>query len=147
MARARSRRSAPALLTGVSTYSGPTTVSGGALVVTGSIANSVLTVGSGTTLTSTGTLGATTIASGGTFAPGPTGTPGSMTVNGNLAFQSGAIYVVQVNPAAASSANVSAGRRRSRAPCRRRSHRAVILRATIPSSRLPAGSTAPRSTR
>src|SRR5262249_39900515 len=90
-------------------YSGPTTVSGGALVVTGSIANSVLTVGSGTTLTRTGTLGATTIASGGIFAPGPTGTPGSMTVNGNLAFQSGAIYVVQVNPAAASSANVSAG--------------------------------------
>jgi uncharacterized protein with beta-barrel porin domain len=32
-----------------------------------------------------------------------------MTVNGNLAFQSGAIYVVQVNPANASSANTLAG--------------------------------------
>ena len=97
------------VLSGISTYSGPTTISGGALVVTGSIANSALTIGSGATLTGTGTVGATTIASGGTFAPGPTGTPGSMTINGNLAFQSGAIYVVQVNPANASSANAIAG--------------------------------------
>jgi autotransporter-associated beta strand protein len=97
------------VLSGVNTYSGPTTVSGGALVVTGSIANSAVTVGSGATLTGTGTVGATTVASGGTFAPGPIGTPGAMTVNGNLAFQSGAIYLVQVNPANASSANAIAG--------------------------------------
>ena len=52
-------------------------------------------------------MGATTIASGGTFAPG-SGTPGSsMTVAGNLAFQSGALYLVQVNPSSASSANVT----------------------------------------
>ena len=32
-----------------------------------------------------------------------------MTVQGNLAFQSGALYSVQVNPSTASSANVTAG--------------------------------------
>src|SRR5258708_4816844 len=45
------------------------------------------------------------IASGGTFAPG--NSPGTMTVAGNLAFQSGALYVVQVNSTTASSANVT----------------------------------------
>ena len=45
--------------------------------------------------------------SGGTFAPG--NSPGTMTVQGNLAFQSGALYLVQVNPSTASSANVTAG--------------------------------------
>ena len=58
-------------------------------------------------LAGTGTVGATTINSGGTFAPGDS--PGTMTVGGNLAFQSGALYLVQVNPSTASSANVTAG--------------------------------------
>jgi outer membrane autotransporter protein len=51
--------------------------------------------------------GATTITSGGTFAPG--NSPGTMTIAGSLAFQSGALYVVQVNPSTASSTNVIAG--------------------------------------
>jgi autotransporter-associated beta strand protein len=97
------------VLSGINTYSGPTTVSGGALVVTGSIANSAVTVGNGALLTGTGAVGAATILSGGTFAPGPIGTPGAMSIAGNLAFQSGAVYLVQVNPATASSTNVSAG--------------------------------------
>jgi autotransporter-associated beta strand protein/T5SS/PEP-CTERM-associated repeat protein len=97
------------VLSGVNTYSGPTTVSGGALIVTGSIANSPVTVGNGAVLTGIGTVGAATVLSGGTFAPGPTGTPGAMSINGNLAFQSGAVYLVQVNPSTASSANVTAG--------------------------------------
>jgi len=66
------------VLSGVNTYSGPTTVTGGMLVVTGSIANSAVTVNNGALLTGTGTVGATTVLSGGTFAPGPTGTPGAM---------------------------------------------------------------------
>jgi outer membrane autotransporter protein len=97
------------VLTAVNTYSGPTSVNAGALIVDGSIANSAVTVNSGGTLGGSGTVGATTILSGGTLAPGPTGTPGTMTVAGNLAFQSGALYLVQVNPATASSANVIAG--------------------------------------
>ncbi|HEY6992365.1 MAG TPA: autotransporter outer membrane beta-barrel domain-containing protein, partial [Xanthobacteraceae bacterium] len=53
----------------------------------------------------TGTVGPTTINSGGTFAPG--NSPGTITVAGNLAFQAGALYQVQVTPATASMANVS----------------------------------------
>jgi outer membrane autotransporter protein len=95
------------VLTAANTYTGPTTVSGGALVVTGSIAGSTVTVNAGALVAGTGTIGTTTILGGGALAPG-SGTPGSsMTVAGNLAFQSGALYLVQVNPSAASSANVS----------------------------------------
>jgi autotransporter-associated beta strand protein len=95
------------MLTAANAYIGPTTVSAGALVVNGSIANSAVTVNNGGILAGTGTVGATTINSGGTFAPG--NSPGTMTVAGNLAFQSGALYLVQVNPSTASSTNVTAG--------------------------------------
>jgi autotransporter-associated beta strand protein len=94
-------------LTGASTYTGPTNVNAGTLFVNGSIANSAVTVNSGATLAGIGTVGATTINSGGIFAPGTS--PGTMTVAGNLAFQSGAVYLVQVNPSTASSTNVTAG--------------------------------------
>jgi outer membrane autotransporter protein len=93
------------MLSGISSYSGATAVNAGTLIVNGSIASSAVTVNSGATLSGTGTVGATTIASGGTFAPG--NSPGTMTVAGNLAFQSGALYVVQVNSTTASSANVT----------------------------------------
>jgi autotransporter-associated beta strand protein len=88
------------------TYTGPTNVVVGTLDVTGSIASSSLTTVSSTaTLTGTGTIGNLQIA--GTFAPG-SGTAGTSTaIAGNLAFQSGAVYLVQVNPSAASSATVA----------------------------------------
>ncbi len=95
-------------LTGTNTYTGATTVNGGILNVNGSIAASTLTtVNTGGSLTGTGTVGNTTIASGGGFAPG-NGTPGTfMTVSGSLAFASGALYVVTVNPSTASFASVT----------------------------------------
>jgi outer membrane autotransporter protein len=93
------------ILTAASTYNGATAVNAGTLIVNGSIANSAVTVNAGAMLAGTGTVGATTIASGGTFAPG--NSPGTMTVAGNLAFQSGALYVVQVNSTTASSTNVT----------------------------------------
>jgi autotransporter-associated beta strand protein/T5SS/PEP-CTERM-associated repeat protein len=93
------------ILTGASTYTGATTIDGGTLIVNGSIANSPVTVNPGATLAGTGTVGRTTIASGGIFAPG--NSPGTMTVAGNLAFQSGALYLVQIDPSTASRANVS----------------------------------------
>jgi fibronectin-binding autotransporter adhesin len=96
------------VLSAMNTYTGPTTVIGGALDVEGAIASSSLTtVNAGAALTGIGVVGNTTIANGGAFLPG-NGTPGSsMTVSGNLAFQSGAIYLVQVNSTASSFANVS----------------------------------------
>jgi T5SS/PEP-CTERM-associated repeat protein len=107
------------VLNATNAYTGPTAINGGTLRVNGSIATSSLTtVNSGGTLTGTGTVGSTQVAAGGTFAPGSSGAaspsggtttvPGtSMTVAGNLAFQSGALYVVSVNASTASFANVT----------------------------------------
>ena len=96
------------ILTASNTYTGPTTVNGGALIVNGSIASSTLTtVNGGGLLGGIGVVGNTQINTGGAFAPGPQNAPGSMAVQGNLAFQSGALYLVQVNPTAASIANVA----------------------------------------
>ena len=95
-------------LLGANTYTGTTTIAGGILQVNGSIASSSLTtVNAGAALTGNGTVGNTLVNSSGMFAPG-NGTAGSsMAVSGNLAFQSGAVYLVQVGPTAASSATVT----------------------------------------
>jgi fibronectin-binding autotransporter adhesin len=63
---------------------------------------------SGGTLTGQGLInGVTTVAGGGTFAPG-SATPGTSTpLTGSLALQSGAFYLVQINPATSSLANVT----------------------------------------
>jgi len=96
------------ILTGSNTYTGATTISAGALIVNGSIASSSLTtVNSGAALIGSGSVGSTVVNSGGFLVPGPVGTPGAMTVAGNLALQSGAFYIVQVNPTTASTTNVS----------------------------------------
>jgi uncharacterized protein with beta-barrel porin domain len=94
-------------LTGTSTFAGPVNVNGGTLAVNGDITSvSGVMVNAGA-LAGSGVVGNTQINAGGIFAPG-NGTPGSsMTVAGNLAFQSGAIYLVQLNAASASFANVS----------------------------------------
>jgi autotransporter-associated beta strand protein len=95
-------------LSGVNTYTGPTTMNAGAVIVNGSIASSSLTtVNSGAALLGSGTVGSTVINAGGFLVPGPVGVPGNMTVAGNLALQSGAFYVVQVNPTTAATTNVS----------------------------------------
>ncbi|MCC8956343.1 autotransporter domain-containing protein [Bradyrhizobium sp. Pear77] len=111
------------VLSGTNTYTGNTTV-GGMLQVDGSIASSALTTVNSAfnipgVLSGTGTVGTTLINGGilapgtvvpglGTTVPGPlTGTPGTLTVAGNLAFTSGALYLVQVNGATASLVNVN----------------------------------------
>ena len=99
------------ILTGTSTYTGTTTIGAGMLEVNGAItSSSSVSVNSGGTLSGDGTVDppAVTILSGGTFAPGLPGVPGtSMTIAGNLAFQSGALYVVQLNSSASTFANVT----------------------------------------
>jgi uncharacterized protein with beta-barrel porin domain len=83
-------------------------VNGGALIVNGSLSTlSAVTVNSGGTLGGIGTVGSTQVNSGGIFAPGSGVAGTSMTVAGNLAFQSGAFYLVNLNPATASLANVT----------------------------------------
>lgn len=63
----------------------------------------------GGALAGTGTLDplTVTIHNGGTLEPGSPGTPGTMTITGNLVFQSGAIYLVQIGPGGAGRTNVS----------------------------------------
>jgi fibronectin-binding autotransporter adhesin len=134
------------VLNGASSYSGPTTVSAGTLIVNGSIANSTVTVASGALLTGTGTVGATVISGGAGLAPGHS--PGTITVGGNLAFQSGALFLVQIDPSTASNANVvTAGSASSPERWGRLSPRAATLPAPTPSSPPAADSTAPRSIR
>jgi uncharacterized protein with beta-barrel porin domain len=95
-------------LTGASALAMPWIVNAGTLDVNGTMPNATMAVNAGGTLGGSGTVGATQINAGGTFAPGMPGAPGtSMTVNGNLAFQSGAQYVVALNPATSSFATVT----------------------------------------
>jgi uncharacterized protein with beta-barrel porin domain len=94
-------------LTGTNAAAMPWTISSGTLNVNGTLANSTMTVNGGI-LSGTGTVGTTTtINNGGTLMPG-NGTPGTfLTISGNLAFQSGALYLVGLNPAASTFASVT----------------------------------------
>ena len=92
------------LLTGISTYTGATTVNAGTLSVNGSIANSALTVNAGGVIGGIGTIGNTTI-NGGTLSPG--NSIGTLTVQGNLVLTSASAYLVEVSPTNADRTNVT----------------------------------------
>ncbi|WP_244443257.1 autotransporter domain-containing protein [Bradyrhizobium sp. Ai1a-2] len=81
-------------------------VLGGTLAVDGVINGSVA-VSAGGVLSGIGTVGNTTIASGGAFMPGNAVPGASTTIAGNLAFQSGALYLVQVSSTTSSFAHVT----------------------------------------
>ena len=84
-------------LSGMNTYTGPTTVNQGKLVVNGSIVSPTTTVNNGGTLGGTGQLGALMVNNGGVYAPG--NSIGTQTVNGAFALRAGAIYEAEVNAA------------------------------------------------
>jgi hypothetical protein len=93
-----------------SQYQGFTTfnVLSGTWVVSGTFSQTQAWNVNGGVLAGTGTLASVNVNNGGTLAPGMPGTPGtSMTINGNLAFQSGALYMVQVNATSTTFANVT----------------------------------------
>jgi autotransporter-associated beta strand protein len=92
------------VLTGTNTYTGATAVNAGALIVNGSIASSSgLTVDTGALVGGTGFLPLSTVY--GALSPG--NSIGTITVNGNLTFAPGALYLVEVSPTAADRTNVT----------------------------------------
>ncbi|MEW6436606.1 MAG: autotransporter domain-containing protein [Pseudomonadota bacterium] len=97
------------VLSGISSYTGPTSINAGSLEIDGSIAgSSLITVNNGGTLTGTGTLGTTQVNSGGIFAPGTSGVAAtSMTINGNLTLSGGSTYVVTISPTQSSKTQVN----------------------------------------
>ncbi|MCP1970660.1 autotransporter domain-containing protein [Bradyrhizobium elkanii] len=96
------------VLSGFNQYTGTTTVNGGVLEVDGSIASSSMTtVNAIAQLTGIGTVGNTAIAANGTFAPGSSAPGSSMTINGSLALQSGAQYLVFLNSTTSSFSQVT----------------------------------------
>lgn len=88
-------------LTGDSSgFAGATTVSAGMLVVNGALGGE-LDVQAGARLQGRGTVGPTTLRSGATIAPG--NSIGTLTVAGDITFQHGAAYEVEVSPDGTSS--------------------------------------------
>lgn len=93
------------VLHGFSPFAGNTIVNAGTLEVDGAIAHSAITVNAGATLSGNGAVGPTTVASGGTLQPGDD--PGAIVVQGDLTFQNGANYSVEVAPRIASAVFVT----------------------------------------
>ncbi|MBR1147028.1 autotransporter domain-containing protein [Bradyrhizobium sp. AUGA SZCCT0431] len=82
-------------LTGTTAFNGATTVEAGGLIVNGTLP-SVVTVNGGY-LGGTGTIGGLVANNGGTVAPG--NSIGTTNVNGNVTFNAGSIYQVEINAA------------------------------------------------
>ena len=88
-----------------SSYSGPTMVNGGSLIVNGSIVSSSgVTVATGALLGGSGIVPATVV-NGGTLSPG--NSPGTLEVRGNLTFNPGSTYLVEVQGAVSDRVKVS----------------------------------------
>ena len=93
------------LLTGISNYTGATTVNAGTLSVNGSIASLRRSPSMpAARIGGNGTIGNTTI-NGGTLSPG--NSIGTLTVQGNLVLTSASAYLVEVSPTAADRTNVT----------------------------------------
>ena len=83
------------VLTGNNTYAGPTLVNQGWLAVNGSVTSAV-SVQNGGIVGGSGTVGSLTARQGGTVAPG--NSIGTLNVAGNVSFEPGSRYAVEVGP-------------------------------------------------
>jgi outer membrane autotransporter protein len=84
-------------LTGANTYTGGTTVEAGKLTVNGSLAAGLVTVLDGAVIGGNGTMGDLLVKSGGMAAPG--NSIGTLSISGNLSFEAGSIYQVDIDAA------------------------------------------------
>lgn len=82
-------------LTGTNTWSGPTLVNAGLLAINGSVTSDVTVQRQGT-LGGSGTVGSLTVARGGSVAPG--NSIGTLNVKGDVTFEEGSRYAVEVAP-------------------------------------------------
>ncbi|WP_226883024.1 autotransporter serine protease [Serratia marcescens] len=83
------------VLTGNNTYAGPTLVNQGRLAINGSVTSDV-SVQNGGIVGGSGTVGSLTARRGGTVAPG--NSIGTLNVAGNVSFEPGSRYAVEVGP-------------------------------------------------
>ena len=83
------------VMTGANTYSGPTLVNQGRLAINGSVTSAV-SVQSGGIVGGSGTVGSLIARRGGTVAPG--NSIGTLNVAGNVSFEPGSRYAVEVGP-------------------------------------------------
>ncbi|MPZ38779.1 MAG: autotransporter outer membrane beta-barrel domain-containing protein [Rhizobiales bacterium] len=83
-------------LTGTSSEIMPWTINAGTLAVNGAIASSTVTINNGGMLAGNGTVGGIMANAGGTVSPG--NSIGTLTVAGNVTFQPGSVYQVEINP-------------------------------------------------
>lgn len=93
-------------LTGGSGFTGQVDVNGGRLAVNGALPGSIA-VNDGGTLGGTGTTGTIVVRHGGTLAPG--NSIGTLNVDGNVRFEAGSVYQVEVNAAGESDRLVASG--------------------------------------
>lgn len=78
-------------------FTGPVNVNGGMVeLVNGSVSYSPFTINDGGVIGGSGTIGALTVNGGGDVAPGYS--PGTLNVIGNVAFNAGSTYAVDVTP-------------------------------------------------
>jgi autotransporter-associated beta strand protein len=95
-------------IAGNATYTGSTTVSNGTLVANGSLASSSdLTIRAAGLVRGTGTLPSTSVF--GAIWPGTNNTMGTLSVSGNLGFNPGSAFVVDVAPSGQSGKITAAG--------------------------------------
>ncbi|WP_371346423.1 autotransporter domain-containing protein [Ancylobacter sp. IITR112] len=86
-----------AALTGNNTEITNFSVLGGSLYVDGGLTNTAFSVGDGAFLGGSGFIGSLTANAGSVVSPGSAGMPGLLTVAGNVTFQPGSVYEVNIS--------------------------------------------------